>query len=527
MELERERASRPADGNERETVLLGVGLGPAEWRALRAFEAEVEAATRVRWLEAATVDGGLTRLRRLHDRGAVCIGVVSAALGEREVVRFVRSLAGQDGLSPVVVLAGRSDESVVQKAMAASACDFVLVHELDADCLVRALRLAAEVALHARESEQWRLDLADLEERFGAIWDLVEDGLLLVDEQRIIRRWNRAARLLLGLSDAELDGAPFGSLRWAHSGEGKPDPAVLSAHELPAEFERPDGSRIRLGMRVRVFHRRTGAGAGGAAVPPAGGGTGRMRAVLLRDRRETVEHAALLTEARQFAGLGRLLAGAAHDGNNLLTPLLGYCDLLLAGLPAGSDLERYALEIERSARRTADLLRRLLERSRGQAQEIRPVLADRALAEVAGLLRSLVGSAIELAETLGAPGLAVALRDGQIEQVVLNLVANARDAMPGGGRLEVRTRAENGRGWVLEIEDSGVGIPPGDLDRLFDPEFTTKAVGKGTGLGLWIVRSIVQEAGGRIRITSQAGKGTTVRVELPAVPATQPPVLQR
>jgi two-component system cell cycle sensor histidine kinase/response regulator CckA len=252
-----------------------------------------------------------------------------------------------------------------------------------------------------------------------------------------------------------------------------------------------------------------------------------MRAVLLRDRRETVEHAALLTEARHFAGLGRLLAGAAHDGNNLLTPLLGYCDLLLAGLPAGSDLERYAMEIERSARRTSDLLRRLLERSRGRPQEILPVLADQALAEVAGLLRSLVGSAIELEERLGAPGLAVALRDGQIEQIVLNLAANARDAMPAGGRLELRTTSENGRLWALEVQDSGVGIPPENLDRLFDPEFTTKAVGKGTGLGLWIVRSIVQEAGGRIRITSQPGKGTTVRIELPTVPAGPPSILQR
>ncbi|MEO8197686.1 MAG: ATP-binding protein [Thermoanaerobaculia bacterium] len=524
MELEREQTSRGADGSDRETVLIGVGLSSAEWRAVRAFASEVELSTRTRWLEAATVEGALARLRLLRERGAACIGLASATLGEREVVRLVRSLAGQEGLSPVVVLAGRNDESLVQAAMAASACDFVLVNELDADCLVRSVRLATEVALHGREAEQWGLDLADVEERFEAVWNMVEDGLLLVDEQRIIRRWNRAAKLLLGLTDAELDGAPFGSLRWAHSGEGKSDPVALSAHELPAEFERPDGSHIRLGMRVRVFHRR--ASAGGAAGAHASAGTGRMRVVLLRDRRETDEHAALLAEARHFAGLGRLLAGAAHDGNNLLTPLLGYCDLLLAGLPAGSELERYAMEIERSARRTADLLRRLLERSRGRPQEIRPVLADQALAEVAGLLRSLVGSAIELAETFGAPDLAVGLRDGQLEQVILNLVANARDAMPGGGKLEVRTRAENGRAWVLEVEDGGVGIPPGDLDRLFEPEFTTKAVGKGTGLGLWIVRSIVQEAGGRIRIQSQSGRGTMVRVELPTVPVGERPILQ-
>ncbi len=521
MEPEWGGSARVVDGEERETVLLGVGLGPAEGRALRAFAAEVEAATRTRWLESATVDGALARLRMLRQRGTACAGLVSSTLGEREVLRLVRSLGPPGGLSPVVVLAGRDDESVVTVAMAASACDFVLVHELDADCLIRSIRLAAEIALHVRETELRALDLANLELRFAVVWDLIEDGLLLVDEQRVIRRWNRAAKSLLGLSDADLDGAPFGSLRWGNPGAGSPDPSKLSAHELAAEFERPDGTRIRLGMRVRAFDLRTAPVAAGGR----GGSSGRMRFVLLRDRRETEEHAALLSEARTFAGLGRLLAGAAHDGNNLLTPLLGYCDLLLAGLPKGSDLERYALEIERSAQHTADLLRRLLERSRGRPQELRPVLADQALAEVAALLRSLVGSGVAFSEGLGAPGVAVALRDGQIEQLVLNLAANARDAMPGGGRLELRTVSENGRIWALEVEDSGVGIPAGNLDRLFDPQFTTKAAGKGTGLGLWIVRSIVQEAGGRIRITSQPGKGTTVRVELPAVAIPGPPAI--
>lgn len=524
MEPEWSGTAGAGDGDERETVLIGVGLGPAEGRALRAFAADIETATRVRWLETATVDGAVARLRLLRQRGASCVGLVNAALGEREVVRLVRSLSGPAGLSPVVVLAGRGDEPVVTAAMAASACDFVRLQELDADCLVRAIRLAAEVALHAREAECRALELADMEERFKAVWDLIEDGLLLVDEHRVIRRWNRAAKTLLGLTDGDLDGAPFGSLRWGSSPEGGPEPGALSAHELPAEFERPDGTRIRLGMRVRVFHRRDRSGAANGA----GASSGRQRFVLLRDRRETEEHAALLAEARHFAGLGRLLAGAAHDGNNLLTPLLGYCELLLARLPTGSEEERYALEIERSAQHTSDLLRRLLERSRGRPQELRPVQADVALAEVAGLLRSLVGSGVELAEQLGAPGLAVALREGQIEQLVLNLAANARDAMPGGGRLELRTSSENGRSWALEVEDSGVGIPSENLDRLFDPQFTTKAIGKGTGLGLWIVRSIVQEAGGRIRISSRPGVGTRVRVELPAVPGGEsPPILER
>jgi signal transduction histidine kinase len=517
LELERERTARGENGSVREAVLIGVGLSPAEWRALRAFDSEIEAATGTHWLEAATVDGAGAPSPACANAAWLAPPWPAPRSAKREVVDSCDLSPGQR-LRPSSSRRAQR-RAVVAAAMAASAADFVLVHELDADCLVRAIRLAAEVATHAREVERTGLELADSEESLAAIWDLVEHGLLLVDEQRVIRRWNGAAKKLLGLGDADLDGAPFGSLRWAHPEEAQPDPAALSAHELPAEFERPDGSHIRLGMRVRAFLRRAGEGSGRSP--------GRMRIVLLRDRRETEEHAALLAEARHFAGLGRLLAGAAHDGNNLLTPLLGYCELLLAGLPAGGELERYALEIERSARRTADLLHSLLERSRGKQKEIRPLLADQALREIAGLLHSLVGRAVELSESFHAPGVAVALRDGQIEQLILNLAANARDAMPDGGRIEIRTSAEGGRRWVLEIEDGGIGIPPENLERIYDPKFTTKAAGKGTGLGLWIVRSIVQEAGGRIRITSQPGKGTTVRLELPVVPASPQPVLER
>lgn len=503
MELERSRPEQGAERGEAETVLVGVGLGPSDWRALRAFEGEVETATRTRWIEAPTVDGACSRVRLLGERGVSCIGLVRATLGEREVVRFVRSLQRGRGLSPAVVLGGRGDEAVIAAAMAASACDFVWLHELDADCLVRAFRLAAEVAAHAREAELWELATADADERFAAVWELQDDGLLWVDEQRIVRRSNRAAQTLLGLAPAELHGTPFGALRWTQAEAPHVDPAVVGATELPAEIERPDGSRVQVGMRVRPFSQRSG----GAPV--------RMRVVLLRERRETPEHAALLAEARQFAGLGRLLAGAAHDGNNLLTPLLGYCDLLLAALPPGSDLERYALEIERSARRMSHLLHGLLERSRGNPEEVQRIPADAALAEVSGLLRSLVGRSVELSEQFAAPDAAIALRSGQLEQIVLNLVANARDAMPGGGKLALRTTLEADRVWALEIEDSGMGIPPEHLDRLFDPKFTTKQAGKGTGLGLWIVRSIVQEGGGRIRVRSQAGRGTIVRIEFP------------
>lgn len=264
-----------------------------------------------------------------------------------------------------------------------------------------------------------------------------------------------------------------------------------------------------MGVKVRLLGRRAGA-------------KERERLVSIRDRGESAEQAALLTEARHFSGLGRLLAGAAHDCSNLLTPLVGYCELLRAKLPADSSLLSYTYEIERSARLAGELMHRLRDRGRSQPALERQVPADRSLIEVANLLRSLVGRTVEVSQDLRAGDLAVPLRAGEIEQIVLNLAANARDAMPLGGRLTLKTRGEGDRLWILEIEDTGGGISPENLERIFDPSFTSKALGKGTGLGLWIVRSIVEEARGSVRVRSALGRGTTVRVELPATRAAAP-----
>jgi two-component system cell cycle sensor histidine kinase/response regulator CckA len=279
--------------------------------------------------------------------------------------------------------------------------------------------------------------------------------------------------------------------------------APLAAAEVTAEIERPAGEHVRVGLKVRPLGRRAGP-------------LERARLVSIRPRGEIADADLLTAEARHFAGLGRFLAGAAHDCSNLLTPLLGYCELILAKLPEDSPLIGYAREIERSARLAAELMHRLRDTARNQPVLGGTVLPDRCLIDLAGLLRSLVGSGIELVEDLRAGELEVPVRAGEIEQIVLNLAANARDAMPLGGRLTLRSRAEEGPSWILEIEDSGGGITPENLGRLFDPAFTTKAVGKGTGLGLWIVRSIVERAGGTVGIRSALGHGTTVRVEIPA-----------
>jgi len=223
----------------------------------------------------------------------------------------------------------------------------------------------------------------------------------------------------------------------------------------------------------------------------------------------------LLAEARRFAALGRTVSAITHDLNNLLQPVLGYAELLQGTLEPGTRAGRYAEQIERSARLAVGLLGRVLPTVRDRGERPESVPADERVQSLEELLRALLGRRLELAVETGAPGARVVLRPGALEQVLLNLVANGRDAMVQGGRLEIRTAVDGDGHWCLEVEDSGVGIPSDRMALLFDPGFTTKPAGQGGGLGLWIVRSLVEEAGGGVEVRSAEGRGTVVRLHLP------------
>jgi signal transduction histidine kinase len=483
------------------TALVAVGLAAEERSLFAAFADDLEAATGVHFLYASSVDGGLGRFMALRARGTPCVLLASAALGERNTMRLVRSVSVSEGLVPVVVLGTRGDAELLAEALAARACDVLLRQELDVDRLARSVRFAVEIARRDLVEEAARARAREQDDLFETVWDLVEDGLLVVDGDHRVRRSNAAAARYLAIPGNELAETPFSSLPWSVPGNG--EAGTFSAEEIAADIERPGGEKLRVALKIRPLARRAGAHE-------------RVRLVAIRRRAEAAEPAALSAEARHFAGLGRFLAAAAHDFGNLMTPLLGYCELLVSKLPDETPLRGYALEIERSARLAAELSFRLRDTARSQPVTEGTVAPDRCLLELAGLLRSLVGRGIEVTEELRSGELTVPLHAGEIEQIVLNLAANARDSMPLGGRLTIRSRAIEGGRWRLEVVDSGSGIPPENLGRLFDPAFTTKAAGKGTGLGLWIVRSLVEQAGGDVSVKSALGRGTVVTVELPA-----------
>lgn len=255
---------------------------------------------------------------------------------------------------------------------------------------------------------------------------------------------------------------------------------------------------------------------------------------LLTDVSERRELEAKLREAQRLEGIGRLAGGIAHDFNNMLTVINGTAELLADAMPP-DDVRRADVEaIRETGGRAADLTRQLL--AFGRRQRLRPSEVDLGvvLGELAPILRRTLGEDVELVLRAGPDAGAVHVDRAQLEQVIVNLVFNGRDAMPQGGVLTIQTApvevsaelaathpgASPGRFARLEVRDSGTGIEPDTLEHIFEPFFTTKVFGSGTGLGLATVEGIVAQSGGWIEVASQSGRGSTFAVHLPC--ATKP-----
>jgi PAS domain S-box-containing protein len=236
----------------------------------------------------------------------------------------------------------------------------------------------------------------------------------------------------------------------------------------------------------------------------------------LTERKELEEQ---LVRAQRIEALGLLAGGVAHDFNNLLTAISGYTQL--AGTQIGTDddvARRHLVEVQVAAQRAADLTRRLLAFGRRQVLERTVVDLNLVVAEAQHLLVPVIGDDIVFVTDLDPALPPVEADRGQLGQVLMNLAVNARDAMPGGGTLTIRTRTE-GADVVLEVTDTGVGMDEATRARIFEPFFTTKEVGEGTGLGLAMVDGIVKQSEGHLSVESEVGGGTTFRLTLPSTDA--------
>jgi PAS domain S-box-containing protein len=240
-----------------------------------------------------------------------------------------------------------------------------------------------------------------------------------------------------------------------------------------------------------------------------------------------------LNQAQKMEAVGRLAGGVAHDFNNMLTVITSYGDLLLGDLPAGDTRRADIEEILKAARGAATLTRQLLAFSRQEVIQPRPISVNAIVAGTEKMLQRVIGEDIALESELAAEPSTVLCDPGQLEQIVMNLVVNARDAMPQGGKVRIVTTnatldepalrdlpfARPGRYIVLTVSDTGIGMDATTQEHIFEPFFTTKEQGKGTGLGLATVYAVAKQAGGFVGVESAPGEGASFTVFLPAIDA--------
>ena len=344
--------------------------------------------------------------------------------------------------------------------------------------------------------------------------EIIGDALIILDRRRRIADLNSAAAAVLGRSRAAAAGCPVEDL-------------------LPGlgDFKR-EAHRVDLPRRTAAGDRTFD-----ASVTPIETSDGRLagHVVLLRDVTERRHLEEQLRQAQKMEAVGKLAGGVAHDFNNLLTAIIGFAALADDDVPRDSRVRESLAQIQRSAEQAAALTRQLLAFGRRQILQPEPLDIGEVVRAMEPMLRRLIGEDITVATDVASPLPAVRADRTQLHQVLLNLAVNARDAMPRGGVLTIRTRltrvdggespsADVAQGLyvVLEVADTGQGIAPDDLEHIFEPFYTTKAFGHGTGLGLSTVYGIAKQSGGDVRVHSTPGRGSIFEVLLPAGPLVDP-----
>lgn len=345
----------------------------------------------------------------------------------------------------------------------------------------------------------WR-ETRESEERYRSIFENATDGMFQAEPDGRLRTVNPALVRMLGYESAdELRGRSLiADLLATPSSDLDGLVAASSPHELEVTLRDRAGEEVPATLQLRVAQSQ-----------------GRHYEGSLRDLSQTKRLQEQLLQAQKLEALGRLAGGVAHDFNNVLTAIMAGSELAQLELERGLDPSGELVEIRDAAKRAAQLTKQLLAFSRSEpSARAQPLRLEQAVAGALAILERLIGEDIRLVVKRGDTDPWVEADPTHIEQIVLNLAINARDAMPQGGALEITTGLEGERA-LLEVRDEGEGIAPEIEGRLFDPFFTTKPRGKGTGLGLSTVYGIVSSLGGEIQVESALGAGATFRVLLP------------
>jgi len=359
--------------------------------------------------------------------------------------------------------------------------------------------------------------IRESERAYMALYDEAPDMYHTVDAEGIIRLCNETEARTLGYAKEELMGRPWSQLcppeDVAGLLQGLADPRAAGG--LTREMR----LRTRAGEELEVSARAT-------PILEEGGVAGAR--VVMRDMTAQRRLERQLQQAQKMESLGTLAGGIAHDFNNLLTAMVGYATLIKRAADPGDPIHRYADTIERTGQRAAELTRQMLAFAREGTLHRRRIDLNAVIRETVELLSRTLDKRIVLSQDLAAGLPPIQADPVQIEQVLINLCLNARDAMPHGGTITIRSRLApaprdgNGARVVVTVADTGHGIDHGTRQRIFDPFFTTKAPGKGTGLGLAMSYGIIAQHGGEIDVESAPDTGTAFTVTLPALPQGTP-----
>jgi hypothetical protein len=391
----------------------------------------------------------------------------------------------------------------------------------------------ALVILHdVTETERAEQAIRESEERFRSVVEASPNGIVVADAQGHIVLVNERVERLFGYARQELVGQPIEllvpeDLRGAHSAQRMAFAEEAVPHRMPEGRDlrglRRDGSTLPIEV----------------GLSPLQSARGQMFLATLVDVTERRALEAQLLQSQKVEAIGRLAGGVAHDFNNLLGVITGSGEMLRSALGPQHAAQRHVDAVLDAATRAANLTRQLLAFSRKGADDVMRVHElGGIIADLEPILRRLIGEDVDLRIDLDPDAGRIRADRAQIDQIVLNLAVNARDAMPGGGGLTIATSrrtilpgeallASPGSYAVLVVSDTGHGMDAETQARVFEPFFTTKEEGKGTGLGLATVFAVVQHAGGHVHIDSAPGAGTTFTVHLPSVdeavtPAAQP-----
>jgi PAS domain S-box-containing protein len=494
-----------------ESVGHGVLQKPSELAALarnlantRWQEALVESEERYRIIAETAIDAIVT----IDEDGEILFvnGSAQRIFGYSPLDMLGRSLtvlvpgyspAGNRGKYQAREVAGRHQDGH-QIPLEVSVGEFTQASKTLATCVLR------DISARRRAEEELR----GANETLRALIEATPLAIIAFDFSENVSKWNPAAEKMFGWSEEEILGRPLPSSPGESVERLRIIQAVRRGESLTLETvcQRKDGASIDVSISAAPLDGKDGIPAAVVAV--------------ITDITERNRLADQLRQAQKMEAVGRLAGGIAHDFNNLLTVIAGYGEMLLNSLAEGGRPRAYAMEVLQAAERAAALTRQLLAFSRRHVE--RPALLDinPVVVSLSNMLQRLIGEDIELVILPNTEAVTVRADPGQIEQVIINLVVNARDAMPRGGRITIETGVaglEPGRYASISVTDTGLGMTEKTQGRIFEPFFTTKGQGEGTGLGLSTIYGIVKHNHGDIRVHSEPGKGTTFEVYFPLV----------